>query len=315
MSWWNFAPKPSVAEQRVRAAREARRLAKGGRKLAPVVIDGRTIARRFWGKAWCDNLESYRDYEYRLPRGRSYVRNGAVLHLDIQPGRIAAVVSGTDLYDVEIKIRPVAVDYWARIQSQCAGHIGSLIELLEGRLSDRVMQVVAHRERGLFPKPAEITMKCSCPDWATMCKHVAAAMYGVGARFDERPELLFTLRKVDSGDLIARAADIDLSGRSTKRKTLEESELGSVFGIEIAEAPRRRGKIAPKAEKAVKAEKAEKAEKAVRAATVVQASRGPRAAYAPRAKKSKRPAATARPDRKPPTRRGRSGRATPKVAV
>ncbi len=238
MSWWSYAPKPSVREQRERSARAGRRLAKGGRKLSPVVIAGRTIASRFWGKAWCENLESYRDYEYRLPRGRSYVRNGAVLHLDIQPGRIAAVVSGTSLYDVEINIKPLAAGHWARVQSQCAGHIGSLIELLEGRLSDRVMQIVTHRERGLFPKPAEIAMKCSCPDWATMCKHVAAVMYGVGARFDERPELLFTLRNVDHGDLIARAADIEVTARRTKRKTLDDADLGSVFGIEMAKAQR-----------------------------------------------------------------------------
>ncbi len=260
MSWWSYAPKPSVGEQRERAARAGRRLAKGGRKLAPVAIAGRKIASRFWGKAWCENLESYRDYEYRLPRGRSYVRNGAVLHLDIQPGRIAAVVSGSSLYDVEIKIQPVSAAHWARVQSQCAGHIGSLIELLEGRLSDRVMQIVTHRERGLFPRPAEITMKCSCPDWATMCKHVAAVMYGVGARFDERPELLFALRKVDHGDLIARAVDIEVAGQCAKRKTLDDADLGSVFGIEMAEAPAQ-GRKAAKESKAAKAAKAVKAQR------------------------------------------------------
>ncbi|MDE2264067.1 MAG: hypothetical protein KGL45_16210 [Gammaproteobacteria bacterium] len=241
MSWWDYAPKPSASEVRRRSAREGQRLAKrfgkAGRTASAVVIDGRTIARTFWGRAWCVNLESYRDYEYRLPRGRSYVRNGAVLDLDIGPGTIAAVVSGTSLYDVEIKIKPVAAAHWTRIKTQCAGQIGSLIELLEGRLSDRVMQIITQPEQGLFPKPAEIEMTCSCPDWATMCKHVAAAMYGVGARFDRQPELLFTLRKVDHEELIAQATTVEVSRRGSNRKTLAREELGSVFGIDLGEAP------------------------------------------------------------------------------
>lgn len=244
MSWWNYARKPSVPEQRQRAARESqrlvRRLAKSGRKPSPVVIDGRTIARSFWGKAWCDNLESYRDYEYRLPRGRSYARNGAVLDLEVRPGTVTAVVSGTGLYDVEVKIKSLAPAHWTRIKAQCAGQVGSLIELLEGRLSDRVMQIITHPEQGLFPKPAEIEMTCTCPDWATLCKHVAAVMYGVGARFDHQPELLFTLRKVDHGELIAEATDISVSRRQSQRKTLASEDLGGIFGIELAGVPRAR---------------------------------------------------------------------------
>ncbi len=239
MSWWNFEPKPSVYERRQRAAREAKLLAKRlgatGRKPSPVVIEGRTIARSFWGKAWCENLESYRDYEYRLPRGRSYVRSGAVLHLDVAAGKIAAVVCGTELYDVDIRIKTVAHARWDRIKSQCAGQIGSLIELLEGRLSDQVMRIITHREQGLFPKPTEIEMSCSCPDVATMCKHVAAAMYGVGSRLDEEPQMLFALRKVDHHDLLGAAAELGASRKRSGRKALRPEELGSVFGIELAE--------------------------------------------------------------------------------
>lgn len=240
MSWWSYERKPSALEQRGRALREGRRLAKQfsrtGRLPSPVTVDGRVIARSFWGKAWCENLESYKDYEYRLPRGRSYLRNGAVLDLDIRPGGVAAIVAGTSLYEVEIKIKPVASDHWERIKAQCAGQIGSLIELLEGRISDRVMQVITHPEQGLFPKPAQIEMTCSCPDWATLCKHVAAVMYAVGARFDHQPDLLFTLRKVDHGDLIAHATEAGVSRRRSQRKTLASEDLGSIFGIEIAEA-------------------------------------------------------------------------------
>ena len=237
MNWWSYIRKPSVHERKQKAAREAHRLAKGGSPLTPVAIDGRTIARSFWGKAWCDNLESYRDFENRLPRGRSYVRSGAVLDLKVASGKITALVSGTEIYQVAIAIKPLMSDHWGRIKTQCAGNVGSIIELLEGRLSERVMQVITHRGDGLFPKPAEIQMECSCPDWATMCKHVAAVMYGVGARLDQQPELLFVLRNVDHAELIAQAADLAVNRKTASRKTLADDVLGDVFGIEL-EAPR-----------------------------------------------------------------------------
>ena len=239
MNWWRYTRKPSVPEQRERARLEGKRLerkmTKSGRKPSPVRIEGRAIARSFWGRAWCENLEAYRDYAYRLPRGRSYVRHGAVLDLGIDEGRIRAVVSGTDLYDVDISIKPLAKAQWGRIKTQCAGEIGSLIELLEGRLSDRVMGIVTDRGQGLFPKPKEIQMTCTCPDWATMCKHVAAVMYGVGARLDAQPELLFTLRNVEHGELIAAASDLQVPGRRGRGKTIEEADVASVFGIELAD--------------------------------------------------------------------------------
>ena len=247
MNWWNYAPKPTVREQRARAAREAQRLAKkgakSGRAPAPVIIAGRAIASSFWGKAWCENIESYRDYEYRLPRGRSYVRNGAVLDLVIDPGRITAVVSGSQLYEVEIHIKRLDKAHWARVKTQCAGQIGSLVELLAGKLTEPVMRHVTDREQGLFPKPAQIEMTCSCPDWAKMCKHVAAVMYGVGARLDQAPELLFTLRQVDHGELIEQAARVEVT-RGSKRKTIAREDLSDVFGIELARPakPASRGK-------------------------------------------------------------------------
>jgi len=244
MNWWSYSRRPGAHERRQKAAREARRFAKGGRVLSPVVLDGRTIARSFWGKAWCENLESYRDYESRLPRGRSYVRSGAVLDLNVASGKITALVCGTEVYQVAITIQHLMADHWRRIKTQCAGNVGSVIELLEGRLSERVMQVVTHRGEGLFPKPAEIRMECSCPDWATMCKHVAAVMYGVGARLDQQPELLFTLRNVDHAELIAEAVDLASNRKVSSRKVLADDVLGDVFGIEIGSAPPKKPPVA-----------------------------------------------------------------------
>jgi uncharacterized Zn finger protein len=237
MSWngYGFRPYVSVAKRRENAAREMAKLAKKGHTVTPVQIDGRQIASTFWGKAWCQNLESYSDFENRLPRGRTYVRNGSVVDLQIKPGKVTARVSGSELYDIEIKIKPLSKPHWQAISSKCAGKIASVLELLQGRLSGGVMEIITHREQGLFPKPEEISLDCSCPDWADMCKHVAAALYGVGARLDEKPELLFVLRQVDHMELIEQAA----VGQSlapiagSDKKTIAEKDLADVFGVEM----------------------------------------------------------------------------------
>jgi uncharacterized Zn finger protein len=228
-------------------------MAKKGRKLAPVTLgSGRQIAKTFWGKAWCDHLESHSDYANRLPRGRTYLRNGSVVDLQISAGRVTALVSGSQLYKIDIKIKTLAPAEWERIKRECSGKIASMMDLLQGRLSGGTMEIVTHRENGLFPKPAEITLNCSCPDWADMCKHVAAALYGVGARLDEDPSLLFLLRGVDHSELIASAAEAVQQPLAEGAKAgLADSELAEVFGIEMdATTP------APKTPKAKKRPKA-----------------------------------------------------------
>lgn len=238
MSYWGYyyPPRLTVAQRRAKATREVAKLKKKGQTVTPVAIGGNKIATTFWGKAWCDNLESYSDFENRLPRGRSYVKNGSVCDLQVEPGQVTALVCGTELYRIAIKIQALPVDTWKAIKAQCAGQIGSLIELLQGRLSKGVMEVVTRRDGGLFPKPREIGMDCSCPDWADMCKHVAAALYGVGARLDQQPELLFKLRKVDHLELIGEAgAATAAAGRrkTTRARTLSPADLAGVFGVEL----------------------------------------------------------------------------------
>ncbi|HUR20391.1 MAG TPA: hypothetical protein VMZ90_06240 [Vicinamibacterales bacterium] len=230
----------SVASRRRHAELEVKKRLKEGQAIAPVVIEGRAIAITFWGKAWCDNLERYSDYENRLPRGRSYLRNGSVIDLQVVPGIVTALVSGKELYEVRVKIAAIPEDRWQAVCAECAGAIDSVIELLQGRLSTSVMERMCRENTGLFPSPAEMTFTCSCPDWAGMCKHVAATLYGVGARLDDKPELLFTLRQVNAEDLIARAGQ-DLS-KATKRqgsgRVLVEGNLSEIFDLDLlAEMP------------------------------------------------------------------------------
>jgi uncharacterized Zn finger protein len=241
MMGWEFGWRPyvPVAVRRANGVRQAAKLAKKGRKLAPVTVGGgRQIARTFWGKEWCAHLESHSDYANRLPRGRTYLRNGSVVDLQISAGRISALVSGSRLYKIGIRINELDTALWARIKRQCLGKITSMIDLLQGRLSGGTMEIVTKRENGLFPKPSEISLNCSCPDWAHMCKHVAAVLYGVGARLDEDPTLLFRLRGVDHSELIASAAKAISEPTSRQKKpSLSDRDLAEVFGIELAPTP------------------------------------------------------------------------------
>jgi uncharacterized Zn finger protein len=233
---YGWKPYVSVAERRRRAEREMQKLKKKGQTISPVVPNGRTIARTFWGKAWCDNLERYSDFLNRLPRGRTYVRNGSVVDLQIAPGEVRAMVSGSDIYKVAVKVSSVPKALWTSICADCAGAIDSLVELLQGHFSRGVMERICRQKTGLFPSPSEIEFSCSCPDWAYMCKHVAAVLYGIGARLDEQPELLFNLRKVDEKDLIAKASKgLPLSKMGpAEEKVLTADGLSELFGLEMS---------------------------------------------------------------------------------
>lgn len=233
--YYGWKPYVSVGERRLQAMREVEKRRKKGHSSSPVKIEGRAIAKTFWGKSWCQNLEHYSDFANRLPRGRTYVRNGSVFHLQIDPGSVQALVSGSDVYEVEISVKAVAKQRWQSICKDCAGAIESLIELLQGRFSKGVMERICRQREGLFPSPGEISFSCSCPDGAYMCKHVAAVLYGVGARFDEQPELLFRLREVDEKELIARAGkDLPLTRQApASDKVLDEEDLGDIFGLDM----------------------------------------------------------------------------------
>ena len=187
MSFDRWPPYVPVAKRRAKAQREMKKLREQGKHIEPVEIEGRKIARSFWGDGWCKHLEQFSDYDNRLPRGRTYVRNGSVAHLAISSGKVEAIVNGSVLYNINITIKPLPKQKWSKIRQQCTGQIGSMLELLQGKLSNQVMKIVTDPDTGLFPNLREIDLSCDCPDWAGMCKHIAAVIYGIGARLDSQP--------------------------------------------------------------------------------------------------------------------------------
>jgi uncharacterized Zn finger protein len=314
--WRNsqWAPYVPMSERRRRAAQEVARLAKKGRVVSPVRIDGREIAKTFWGKAWCQNLEAYSDFANRLPRGLRYARNGSVVDLQVAPGKVTALVQGSSLYEVEIGVRPVNRGRWEAMVRECAGGIDSLVELLQGHLSEGVMKVMTRPGQGLFPTPREIAMRCSCPDWANLCKHVAAALYGVGARLDEKPELLFLLRGVDPHELLSRAGvEPALEKAAPAKGRRLKADLGEVFGIEIdaptearPEPQARRRKAQPGERKREKA-KGSRTRRGGAAPKARSTKRGPTRKVPGAAQGGKRPSGAAAGDRK----RSRTARRSP----
>lgn len=239
MGWYDddWRPYVSMAQRRQNAAEYAAQLAETeGRKLEPVQVSGRKIAKTFWGDAWCRNLEFYSDFANRIPRGATYVRNGSVIDLQIAPGVVRALVSGSEVYEIEIKIEKLASAEWRRITQECSESIDSLFDLVQGKFADGTMRRLTDPKKGLLPRPKQIHMECSCPDYATMCKHVAATLYGVGARLDQAPELLFTLRDVDPTELIRKAtaaSNLEDALRRNSSESLAGQDLSELFGIDL----------------------------------------------------------------------------------
>ncbi len=237
-SYYGFPTYVSVAEKRAKVEKQIAKLKKKNPNLAPVRIEGRTIARSWWGKAWNENLESYADYENRIGRGRSYVRNGAVLDLQISPGKAEALVQGSSSrpYQVSVFIDALSKKRWKNLTALCNRQIESVEALAAGIFPKELEQIFTDKSYGLFPAPKEIHFSCSCPDYAYMCKHVAAVLYGIGARLDDKPLLFFTLRGVDMQELIRRSVESRMksmlknAGKKTDR-VIPEEELHDIFGI------------------------------------------------------------------------------------
>lgn len=233
-SYGDFQPYVSVPARLEAARREVERLRGVGHPLEPVEVRGNLMARTFWGKGWCAQIERHADWLNRLDRGKRYLRNGSVVDLRIGPGAIEAVVAGTSPYQVCVGITPLGAERWGQLARDCGGKVASLVALLQGKLDNGTLKRLCHPTDGMFPLATEITLRCSCPDGARLCKHLAATLYGVGNRLDAQPELLFTLRQVDVGVLLGGIEALGTAPAADAGELGADDDLAAIFGVDFA---------------------------------------------------------------------------------
>ncbi len=233
--YYNFPRYVSVAEKEATARKVIESLKKKGIDAQPVLPFKGRIASSFWGKCWCDCMESYADYENRLDRGKSYLRHGTVCHLVIDRGKVNAVVSGSSPYNVSVVIDEIEQSRINKLEKLVKGKVSSQLDLLLGKFPKEIQEVIGAPYTGIIPFPKEIKFTCSCPDIASMCKHVAAVLYAIGRRIDSEPGLLFTLRGLPPDVLCSMAADVNLEADGGEEALTENMDLGNLLGIDLGE--------------------------------------------------------------------------------
>ena len=222
---------PTIEELRQRVKMTSQAAAKKNKDYAPVPpIKGRNICQSWWGQAWCRNLEQYADYESRLDRGKRYVKTGTVIDLKIKKGKVEARVQGTRRapYKVEIRISPLSEENCQKIIEKCGRRIENMESLIKGEFPMDLQELFTGKD-GLFPTPREISFSCSCPDWALMCKHVAAAMYGIGVRLDENPFYFFD--RFINVALESKVESMLRNAEKSSDRIIEDADLTALFGV------------------------------------------------------------------------------------
>ena len=224
----------TVASLKARAARATKTL----KDAEPVIPHPHTrkMCLTWWGQEWCNNLESYADYRSRLERGRRYVRSNTVVDLKIFANQVKAKVQGTDLYEVTVdfaKPKPADIE---KIKKLTGNRIANVEMLLKGNFPDELKELFTQNKPGLFPTPEEIKFDCDCLDWADMCKHVAAVMYGIGIRIDADPLQFFKLRGIDIDEFLTQVVD-DKVANMLKNidvksdRIMKDANVATIFGI------------------------------------------------------------------------------------
>lgn len=240
--YWNSSmhySQPTIHELQSKIASSNNKANKKGKQYKPIHIEGRQIAKSWWGQAWCNVLENYADYGSRLERGKRYVRSGTVIDLHITKGCVKALVQGrrASPYKVDIHISPLKAEEMDALVEKCSHKISNLETLINGDFPEDLQELFTS-SNGLFPSSREISFSCSCPDWAIMCKHVAAVMYGIGAKFDENPFLFFELRGIDVHRLIDVAIESHVDhmlehAHDPSDRIIEDDDIKAIFGIDI----------------------------------------------------------------------------------
>ena len=239
MSWYDFPVYKPVGDLKSECQSFIKQYKKNNNNIQPVIIEGKKIATTWWGEAWNKNLEKYSDYDNRLSRGRTYVRSGCVIDLKIYETEVIALVKGSSLYTVRVRIAPLLQAKEKALSQKCIDKIENINDLVAGNFPKELAELFQDKKNGLFPSSREIHFSCDCPDDARMCKHVAAVLYGIGRRFDDDPMLFFKLRKINIRELIKNSISEKISGLMSKSKQhseriIEDSEIDMLFGLSEA---------------------------------------------------------------------------------
>ncbi|MDR2606513.1 MAG: SWIM zinc finger family protein [Oscillospiraceae bacterium] len=235
---WGYSEYVSVAGQKRAAQKQLEKLRKKNPNVTPVVIEGKRITATWWGNSWCDNFKRYADFQNRIQRGSAYCKNGFVLDLQIAEGEVSALVQGSNLYKLTISIDKLPDEKWQKIVIACAKRVENIAALTEGKFPKELADIFMRQGDGLFPAPNEIKFKCSCPDQYEkhMCKHIAAALYGIGNRLDSDPLLFFRLRGVDPSELIKKSVEEKLqnllaNANKKSNRAIDDKDVARLFGL------------------------------------------------------------------------------------
>lgn len=163
------------------------------------------IGETWWSKRWISVLESF-NMGTRLTRGRSYARQGQVISIDVELGQVKAKVQGSmpKPYNVKIGLQPLSSQDWEKVIEAMASQALFAAKLLAGEMPQNIEEAFGAVHLSLFPTSLkDLDTKCSCPDYANPCKHIAAVYYLLAERFDEDPFLIFKLRGRTKEQIIA----------------------------------------------------------------------------------------------------------------
>ena len=226
-----------------------------------IKLHSKSISNTWWGQEWCKTINVYADYENRLSRGKTYLRQERVQDLTIEDNTITAKVKGkwSDYYNVTIKIRELP-----RSKSNIIiKKISELGSILKGSIPEDCRFLFSIGELGLFPTKDDLIYTCDCPDscggliygsnWnsakeicevdpnnAMLCKHVAAVLYSVGSILDKEPLIIFQLRGINvtkyiSEEIVAQTNNllVGLYQRKEEERVIDKSLISDVFGIDF----------------------------------------------------------------------------------
>jgi uncharacterized Zn finger protein len=195
------------------------------------------FSRTWWGDRFIQALEQFTD-DGRLQRGRSYARGGKVLNFEIDKNHITAQVKGSinpyfgvykePTYHISIEIKPIAKLSWNQAIQNLSSKASVVSRMLLNEVPENIEDNFSDLGLNLLPHSSkDFTTRCSCPDYANPCKHIAGVYYLVASQLDNNPFLLFELRGLSKTELQTKLATSPLGKALSEELNAKEIALES----------------------------------------------------------------------------------------